>query len=58
MDTIICDKCDHYVMAISGTTETCWAKYDGSKVIIRMPDDYIKLRMTGEKRNCKGFKKL
>lgn len=55
---IICDKCSNYSASPGGTTETCFAKFEGSRHIIRMDDFYINQRMLGEKQNCKSFQKI
>ena len=55
---IICDKCSNYSVSPCGTNETCFAKFEGSKQIIRMDNNYIEIRMIGEKQNCKSFKKI
>jgi hypothetical protein len=55
---VICDKCSKYVVSQCGTTESCFAKFEGSKQVIRMDEIYINQRMNGEKQNCKSFQKL
>ena len=54
----ICDNCQNLQVSPGGTTETCWAKHEGSRVIIDMPQQYIDLRMEGDKQNCKRFKRI
>jgi len=54
----ICWRCDNYQQSPSGTTETCWAKFYGSRVILNMTPDYIEKRMYGDAKNCKEFKKI
>ena len=55
----ICDKCRKYSISECGTNETCEAFIDEmTKFKYGITKPYIELRMTGEKRHCKEFKKL
>lgn len=58
MCKIICDKCSNYEVSASGTTETCHASKNGSRLIIDIDKIYIEKRMIGEKTNCKRFNKI
>jgi hypothetical protein len=54
----ICDKCNNYEISMDNMSEFCHAKIEGSLVIPRMTDDYIKERFEGEKKHCKSFNKI
>ena len=53
----ICDRCEKYETTPCGTREICHAKREGSQVVPWMSDEYINERMSGEKKNCKGYKR-
>ena len=57
-ERIICDKCDKYTVSPCGSSESCVARYEGSRVIPYMTEWYINERMSGEKNTCKAFKKI
>ena len=54
----ICDRCNEFEVTPCGMTEICHAQKDGSQVIPKMTKDYIEDRISGEKQNCKSFKKI
>jgi len=54
----ICNRCNKYEVSMCGSSETCHAKKEGSKVILYITDDYIEPRMNGEINHCKAFKKI
>ncbi len=58
MSKRICDRCNNYQVSPGGCTETCFAKFEGSKFIQWMDDYYITERFTGVKNFCKGFKSI
>lgn len=58
MNKTICDRCNHYEVSMDGTKEICHAKRIGSQVILWITDDYIKLRMNGDKNNCKAYERI
>jgi hypothetical protein len=58
MSKIICDSCNNFEVSIENTKEICHAKKYGDIVIPIITDDYIRERMDGIKKSCKGFKKI
>jgi hypothetical protein len=55
MDKIICDKCEHYTVSAGGSSESCWEHKSNPNYLTM---GYFEERQTGEKTNCKGYKKL
>ena len=55
----ICDRCGKYSVSLCGTNSSCTAFIDKqTRFTNGITKDYIELRMTGEKNNCKEFNKL
>ena len=56
---IKCDNCIKYDVSKCGTIEICHAFIDEkTRFKNGITKEYIELRMTGEKMNCKQFKKI
>lgn len=59
VDTAICDRCNKYEVSQDGTRELCHAFFEcQTRFKNGITKDYIELRMSGEKNNCKEFKKI
>ena len=55
----ICDRCNNYAMLPCGTREVCDARRENNTRFTRwIADGYISKRMNGEKKYCKGYKRL
>lgn len=57
-DKTICDRCNHYRVNASGTTETCAIHMLQNAMLPTFTKDYRDERFNGNKNHCKGFQKL